>query len=77
MSDLGPHINAKILEEVFGERCIEVGTSLPEDIRFIEALKIAYIIFPSVQACTKIFDVNFFNTVTGRENLHQWKFVQD
>jgi hypothetical protein len=60
VSDLGPQINAKILEEVFSEKCIEVGTSLPENIRFIEALRLAYIIFPSVQACTKIFDVKFY-----------------
>jgi hypothetical protein len=54
---LGPDINAKIVEEVFGERCIEIGTSLPEDIRFIEVLRVAYIIFPSIQACCKVFDV--------------------
>jgi hypothetical protein len=30
---------------------------MPEDVHLIESLRVAYIVFPSVQAATKIFEV--------------------
>ena len=30
---------------------------MPEDVHLIESLRVAYIVFPSVQAATKIYEV--------------------
>jgi hypothetical protein len=56
ISDLGPDINLSILEDIFREKCLDLQTSMPEDIRFLESIRSAYIIFPSIPAATIIFE---------------------
>ena len=56
LSNLGPDINNEILEDIFREKCLEAETSMPEDIRFIESLNLAYIIFPSISVAMKLFE---------------------
>ena len=41
---------------IFREKCIELQTSVPEDIRLIESLGIAYVIFPSIPVCTFVYE---------------------
>jgi RNA recognition motif-containing protein len=56
LSNLGPDINNEILEDIFREKCLEAETSMPEDIRFIESLNLAYIIFPSISVAMKLYE---------------------
>ena len=56
ISNLGADINKEILDDIFREKCIELQTSVPDDIRLIESLGIAYIIFPSIPVCTLVFE---------------------
>jgi hypothetical protein len=56
VSDLGPDINLNVLEEVFNEKCMQLQTSMPEDIRFLESLRVAYVIFPSIPVATKVYE---------------------
>ncbi len=46
----------EILEDTIRNFCINFQTSMPEDIRFIESLNIAYIIFPSIPVATKVYE---------------------
>jgi hypothetical protein len=56
ISYLGPDINLSILEDVIREICLELQTSMPDDIRFIESIRVAYVIFPSIPAATKVYE---------------------
>lgn len=56
ISNLGPDISKDILEDIFREKCLDYQTSMPEEIRFLEELKMAYIIFPSIPCCTQIYE---------------------
>lgn len=56
LSNLGPDINNEILEDIFREKCLEAETSMPEDIRLIESLNLAYIIFPSISVAMKLYE---------------------
>jgi len=56
VTELGPDINLNVLEEVFNEKCIQIQTSMPEDIRFLESLRVAYVIFPSIPVATKLYE---------------------
>ena len=56
ISNLGADINKEILDDIFREKCIELQTSVPEDIRLIESLGIAYVIFPSIPVCTFVYE---------------------
>jgi hypothetical protein len=56
VTELGADISHNILEDVFREKCIAIGTSMPEDIRCIDAIKLAYIIFPSISVCNKVYE---------------------
>jgi hypothetical protein len=56
ISYLGPDIHLNILEDVFREKCLELQTSMPEDIRFIESIRVAYVIFPSIPSATKVYE---------------------
>ena len=56
ISNLGADINKEILDDIFREKCIELQTSVPEDIRLIESLGIAYVIFPSIPVCTLVYE---------------------
>jgi hypothetical protein len=53
---LGPDVNYEMLEDVIRDRCIDIQTSMPDDIRFIDSLKLAYLIFPSIPVATKIYE---------------------
>jgi hypothetical protein len=56
ISDLGPDVNLNILEDVFREKCLDLQTSMPDDIKFLESMRSAYIIFPSIPVATKIYE---------------------
>ena len=56
ITDLDTNITKDILEDIFREKCLQLQISLPIDIRLIEALNIAYIIFPSVTSCVVVFN---------------------
>ena len=56
VSELGPYINLTVLEEVFNEKCMQLQTSMPEDIRFLESLRAAYVIFPSIPVAVKVYE---------------------
>lgn len=56
ITQLGPDINLNILEDVFREKCLDCQTSMPEDIKFMESIRLAYIIFPSTAAASKVYD---------------------
>jgi len=53
---LGPDVNLQMLEDVVRDRCLDIQTSMPEDIRYIESLRVAYLIFPSIPVATKVFE---------------------
>jgi len=38
---------------------------MPEDVHLIESLRVAYIVFPSVQAAAKIFEVKSITYITN------------
>ncbi len=56
VTELGPVIDLSVLDEVFNEKCIQLQTSMPEDIRFLESLRVAYVIFPSIPVATKVYE---------------------
>ncbi len=45
-----------MLEDVVRDRCLEIQTSMPDDIRLIESLGSAYLIFPSIPVATKVYE---------------------
>lgn len=45
-----------MLEDVVRDRCLDIQTSMPDDIRLIESLKVAYLIFPSIPVATKVIE---------------------
>lgn len=54
--NLGPDVNLEMLEDTVRDRCLEIQTSMPDDIRFIESLRTAYLIFPSIPVATKVYE---------------------
>ena len=56
ITDLDTNITKEILEEIFHEKCLKLEISLPIDIRLIEALNIAYVIFPSITSCVVVYN---------------------
>ncbi len=56
ISGLGLDINKSIVEDVINDRCLLLQTSMPEDIKLISAIRVAYIIFPSIQAASKVLE---------------------
>lgn len=55
ITDLDTNINKDTLEEIFRDKCLQLQISMPIDIRLIEALNVAYIIFPSVTSCIAVY----------------------
>ena len=45
-----------MLEEVIRDRCLDIQTSMPDDIRLIDSLRVAYLIFPSIPVATKVYE---------------------
>lgn len=74
VSDLGPDIDLNVLEEVFNEKCLQLQTSMPEDFRFIESLRVAYIIFPSIPVATKIYESSG-GTIHINGNIYKLDFT--
>ena len=60
ITDLDTNITKEVLEDIFREKCLKLQISLPIDIRLVEALNSAYIIFPSITSCVVVFN-SFFN----------------
>ena len=56
ITDLDTNITKETLEEIFRDKCIKLQVSMPIDIRLVEALNIAYIIFPSVTSCVIVYN---------------------
>lgn len=56
ITNLNPSIHQELLQDIFREKCLDFKTSMPEDIRIIEDLKIAYIIFPSISICMTVYE---------------------
>jgi hypothetical protein len=56
ITDLDTNITKDTLEEIFRDKCIKLQVSMPVDIRLIEALNVAYIIFPSVTSCVIVYN---------------------
>ena len=56
ITDLDTNITKEILEDIFHEKCLKLQISLPSDIRLVEALNIAYIIFPSITSCVVVYN---------------------
>jgi len=56
ISNLGLEVTTSVIEDVIREKCLSFETSMPEDVHLIESLRVAYVVFPSVQAATKIFE---------------------
>ena len=56
ITDLDTNITKEILEDIFREKCLKLQISMPVDIRLIEALNIAYIMFPSVTSCVIVYN---------------------
>ena len=54
ITDLDTNITKEILEDIFREKCLKLQISLPIDIRVVEPLNIAYIIFPSITSCVVV-----------------------
>ena len=86
ITDLPSDITKETLEEIFNEKCLLLQTSMPIDIRIIEALGIAYIIFPSVNNCITVFNSlqnnkininNKFYSVNFSPNLVQNSYNRD
>ncbi len=59
ITDLDTNITKETLEEIFRDKCIKLQVSMPIDIRLVEALNIAYIIFPSVTSCVIVYNSLF------------------
>jgi hypothetical protein len=56
ITDLDTNITKDTLEDIFREKCLKLQISMPIDIRLLEALNIAYIIFPSVTSCVTVYN---------------------
>ena len=56
ITDLDTNITKEVLEDIFREKCLKLQISLPIDIRLVEALNIAYIIFPSITSCVVVYN---------------------
>jgi hypothetical protein len=56
ITDLDTNITKETLEDIFREKCLRLQISMPVDIRLIEALNIAYIMFPSVTSCVIVYN---------------------
>ena len=56
ITDLDTNITKDTLEDIFREKCLKLQISMPIDIRIVEALNIAYIIFPSVTSCVIVYN---------------------
>ena len=56
ITDLDTNITKEILEDIFREKSLNLQISMPVDIRLVEALNIAYIIFPSVTSCVMVYN---------------------
>ena len=56
ITDLDTNITKETLEDIFREKCLKLQISMPIDIRLVEALNIAYIIFPSVTSCVVVYN---------------------
>lgn len=87
ISELGPDINLNSLEEVLQEKCLQLQTSMPEDIRFMESIRVAFIVMPSIPAATKLYEslggciylngnyyrFNYTPNLTNNSNIQQNK----
>jgi hypothetical protein len=56
ISELGPDVNLSILDDVIRDKCLELQTSMPEDIRFMESIHLAFVVMPSIPAATKLYE---------------------
>ena len=56
ITDLDTNITKDTLEDIFRDKCLKLQISMPIDIRLLEALNIAYIIFPSVTSCVIVYN---------------------
>ena len=56
ITDLDTNTTKDTLEDIFRNKCLKLQISMPIDIRLLEALNIAYIIFPSVTSCVIVYN---------------------
>ena len=56
ITDLDTNITKETLEDIFRDKCLKLQISMPIDIRLVEALNIAYVIFPSVTSCVIVYN---------------------
>ena len=56
ITDLDTNTTKDSLEDIFRDKCLKLQISMPIDIRLLEALNIAYIIFPSVTSCVIVYN---------------------
>ena len=71
ITDLDTNITKETLEDIFREKCLKLQISMPIDIRLVEALNIAYIIFPSVTSCVIVY-----NSLVNQKILINGKYFQ-
>ena len=69
ITDLDTNITKDVLEDIFHEKCLKLQISLPIDIRLVEALNTAYIIFPSVTSCVIVY-----NSLNNKQILINGKY---
>jgi hypothetical protein len=63
LSNIPSEVTQKQIEAFFKTTCLQVGTSMFENIRMITALKMAYVVFPTVNASKTIFKVSFSSMI--------------
>lgn len=56
----------KQIEAFFKNACVQMGTSMFESVRVISALKMAYIVFPSLNSSKTIYRVKRIFTIIIR-----------
>ena len=56
ITDLDTNITKETLEDIFRDKCLKLQISMPIDIRLVEALNIAYVIFPSITSCVIVYN---------------------
>lgn len=56
ITDLDTNITKETLEDIFRDKCLKLQISMPLDIRLVEALNIAYVIFPSITSCVIVYN---------------------
>lgn len=56
ITDLDTNITKETLEDIFRDKCLKLQISMPVDIRLVEALNIAYVIFPSITSCVIVYN---------------------